>query len=68
MLLRRDDFGRAEARRRNATSSDPKAPADRQAISASDRGFSRGLGLFDSTMIVAGGMIGSAIFIVSADM
>jgi APA family basic amino acid/polyamine antiporter len=33
-----------------------------------DPGFRRGLGLYDSTMIVAGSMIGSAIFIVSADM
>ena len=30
--------------------------------------FTRGLGLFDSTMIVVGIMIGSGIFIVSADM
>ncbi|MEI6816273.1 MAG: amino acid transporter, partial [Bacteroidota bacterium] len=28
----------------------------------------RSLGLFDSTMIVAGSMIGSGIFIVSADI
>ena len=28
----------------------------------------RSLGLFDSTMLVAGSMIGSGIFIVSADM
>ncbi len=33
-----------------------------------DQGFVRGLGLFDSTMIVIGVMIGSGIFIVSADM
>jgi basic amino acid/polyamine antiporter, APA family len=33
-----------------------------------DRGFVRGLNLFDSTMIVIGVMIGSGIFIVSADM
>ena len=33
-----------------------------------DRGFVRGLGLLDSTMIVAGSMIGSGIFIVSADI
>jgi basic amino acid/polyamine antiporter, APA family len=33
-----------------------------------DRGFVRGLGLIDSTMIVAGSMIGSGIFIVSADI
>src|ERR1017187_3319014 len=31
-------------------------------------GFVRGLGLFDSTMIVVGSMIGSGIFIVSADI
>lgn len=30
--------------------------------------FRRGLGLFDATMVVAGGMIGSGIFVVSADM
>jgi APA family basic amino acid/polyamine antiporter len=33
-----------------------------------ETGFHRSLGLFDSTMVVAGSMIGSAIFIVSADM
>src|SRR5678810_892527 len=31
-------------------------------------GLIRGLGLFDSTMLVAGSMIGSGIFIVSADI
>src|SRR5215210_6298258 len=31
-------------------------------------GFVRGLGLLDSTMIVVGSMIGSGIFIVSADI
>ena len=31
-------------------------------------GFIRGLGLLDSTMIVAGTMIGSGIFIVSSDI
>ena len=35
---------------------------------AGDSGFVRGLGLFDSTMIVVGSMIGSGIFIVSADI
>src|SRR5437588_1799739 len=30
--------------------------------------FKRGLGLYDSTMIVAGSMIGSGIFIVAAEM
>ena len=33
-----------------------------------DTEFDRGLGLYDSTMIVIGAMIGSGIFIVSADM
>jgi APA family basic amino acid/polyamine antiporter len=33
-----------------------------------DQGFVRGLNLFDATMIVIGVMIGSGIFIVSADM
>src|SRR5213594_1737909 len=33
-----------------------------------DQKFVRGLGLLDSTMIVAGSMIGSGIFIVSADI
>ena len=35
---------------------------------ASHEGLERRLGLFDSTMIVAGSMIGSGIFIVSAEM
>src|SRR2546426_8302943 len=35
---------------------------------ASDQKFVRGLGLLDSTMLVAGSMIGSGIFIVSADI
>src|SRR5467141_2278651 len=33
-----------------------------------DEKFVRGLGLLDSTMLVAGSMIGSGIFIVSADI
>src|SRR6266700_5041018 len=37
-------------------------------MAKTDHGFVRGLGLFDSTMIVIGVMIGSGIFIVSADM
>jgi basic amino acid/polyamine antiporter, APA family len=37
-------------------------------IEKSKEGFIRGLGLLDSTMIVAGSMIGSGIFIVSADI
>jgi APA family basic amino acid/polyamine antiporter len=39
-----------------------------QPAPAKDTGFVRGLGLFDSTMVVIGVMIGSGIFIVSADM
>ena len=35
---------------------------------AQEEKFVRGLGMLDSTMIVAGSMIGSGIFIVSADM
>jgi basic amino acid/polyamine antiporter, APA family len=35
---------------------------------APERGFVRGLNLFDATMVVVGVMIGSGIFIVSADM
>ena len=35
---------------------------------AKTAGFVQGLGLLDSTMIVAGSMIGSGIFIVSADI
>ncbi len=35
---------------------------------AQEEKFVRGLGLFDSTMIVAGAMIGSGIFIVSAEI
>src|SRR5215468_11088626 len=35
---------------------------------ALDTEFHRGLGLYDSTMVVVGAMIGSGIFIVSADM
>ena len=36
--------------------------------SALDTEFTRGLGLYDATMVVVGSMIGSGIFIVSADM
>jgi APA family basic amino acid/polyamine antiporter len=39
-----------------------------QPVLTQETGFVRGLGLFDSTMIVIGVMIGSGIFIVSADM
>jgi APA family basic amino acid/polyamine antiporter len=38
------------------------------ATTALDTEFTRGLGLYDSTMVVVGSMIGSGIFLVSADM
>src|SRR5919106_4393214 len=38
------------------------------AVTTLDTEFHRGLGLYDSTMVVVGSMIGSGIFIVSADM
>jgi APA family basic amino acid/polyamine antiporter len=41
--------------------------ADR-GVTGLDTEFKRGLGLFDSTMVVAGSMIGSGIFIVPAEM
>lgn len=41
------------------------APASTQGL---DQEFTRGLGLFDSTMLVVGSMIGVGIFIVSASM
>jgi APA family basic amino acid/polyamine antiporter len=44
-----------------------KAPPP-EADAGLDTEFKRGLGLFDATMIVAGAMIGSGIFIVSAEM
>src|SRR2546427_5933722 len=46
----------------------PTATATTTAATALDTEFSRGLGLYDSTMIVVGAMIGSGIFIVSAEM
>ena len=42
-----------------------ESPAPAAAL---DTEFKRGLGLFSSTMVVAGSMIGSGIFLVSADM
>lgn len=44
------------------------APRTTTATDAVDGEFTRGLGLYDSTMLVVGSMIGSGIFIVSADM
>ena len=43
-------------------------PSARGVATALDTEFTRGLGLYDSTMVVVGSMIGSGIFIVSADM
>jgi APA family basic amino acid/polyamine antiporter len=51
------------------SSSTTTAPAAAtNAATTLDTEFTRGLGLFDSTMVVVGSMIGSGIFIVSADM
>ncbi|GAB4092444.1 APC family permease [Flaviaesturariibacter terrae] len=41
---------------------------EKPSATGTDKGFKRSLGLLDGTMIVAGSMIGSGIFIVSADM
>jgi APA family basic amino acid/polyamine antiporter len=45
-----------------------EAPIPGAKISPEPREFVRGLGLFDSTMLVVGAMIGSGIFIVPAEM
>jgi APA family basic amino acid/polyamine antiporter len=44
------------------------ATEETEVAQTTKEGFIRGLGLLDSTMIVAGSMIGSGIFIVSADI
>jgi APA family basic amino acid/polyamine antiporter len=54
--------GRALASFRDSMMADPTA------TTTLDTEFNRGLGLYDSTMVVVGSMIGSGIFIVSADM
>jgi APA family basic amino acid/polyamine antiporter len=46
----------------------PATEPDKSATAHLDTEFRRGLGLFDATMVVAGTMIGSGIFIVSAYM
>ena len=43
-------------------------PNSTAATTKLDTEFTRGLGLYDSTMVVVGSMIGSGIFIVSAEM
>ncbi|MGB8799168.1 MAG: amino acid permease [Candidatus Acidiferrales bacterium] len=45
-----------------------KSPIPSPAVTSQAPTFARGLGLFDSVMVVVGVMIGSGIFIVSADM
>jgi APA family basic amino acid/polyamine antiporter len=44
------------------------SPTTATSATTLDTEFTRGLGLYDSTMVVVGSMIGSGIFIVSADM
>jgi basic amino acid/polyamine antiporter, APA family len=46
----------------------PPTAATGDRATALDTEFKRGLGLFDSTMVVVGSMIGSGIFIVSGEM
>jgi APA family basic amino acid/polyamine antiporter len=55
----------APAGARKSSSGPPPKP---DSASMLDTEFTRGLGLFDSTMVVVGSMIGSGIFIVSAEM
>jgi amino acid permease len=43
-------------------------PTTRESSHLEPRELSRGLGLFDSVMVVVGAMIGSGIFIVPAEM
>jgi APA family basic amino acid/polyamine antiporter len=47
---------------------DPTVTRAAEGDAGLDTEFRRGLGLFDATMVVVGSMIGSGIFIVSADM
>src|SRR5437764_5635550 len=46
----------------------PDKVAHEKADHGLDTEFKRGLGLFDATMVVVGSMIGSGIFLVSAEM
>ncbi|MBI3492450.1 MAG: amino acid permease [Acidobacteria bacterium] len=50
------------------TSHQSPATSHQPPATSLDTEFHRGLGLYDSTMVVVGSMIGSGIFIVSADM
>jgi APA family basic amino acid/polyamine antiporter len=55
--------------KQSSVASYQSAVASRQSGATTlDTEFHRGLGLYDSTMVVVGSMIGSGIFIVSADM
>src|SRR5215813_5206491 len=54
-------------RTRVATTTETR-PANMTSATTLDTEFRRGLGLYDSTMVVVGSMIGSGIFLVSADM
>src|SRR3989440_880693 len=54
--------------RRMANSAQAAVRGVQSSATALDTEFDRGLGLYDSTMIVIGAMIGSGIFIVSAEM
>jgi APA family basic amino acid/polyamine antiporter len=47
---------------------DPQMANSTATTTTLDTEFARGLGLYDSTMVVVGSMIGSGIFIVSAEM
>ncbi len=53
---------------RSSDESSKRPEIDNSEASGEHRHLARGLGLFDSTMIVAGSMIGSGIFIVAAEM
>jgi APA family basic amino acid/polyamine antiporter len=52
----------------NSSPSAIRTPPSSAGATGLDTEFHRGLGLYDSTMVVVGSMIGSGIFIVSADM
>jgi APA family basic amino acid/polyamine antiporter len=53
---------------REAAMSSASSPADQVPPAEPPRTLHRELGLFDATMLVAGTMIGSGIFIVAADI
>src|SRR5689334_12779567 len=59
---------RSMANGRQSTAARATTVREHAAVTALDTEFHRGLGLYDSTMVVVGSMIGSGIFIVSADM